>query len=123
MGSGSCGEVSVPATTDFGLGQDVVVPITVTNAVNVIGMDFVLTYDSTKFTATSVSATPSTSGWTLMSNLRPAGQITIGMYSGTPLNGTAQVAWIVFHAIGNEGDTSALRIHAGRPQRGPADLA
>lgn len=63
-------------------GASVVVPITVSNAADVAGVDLALTYDSSMLTATGAATTTLTSGFSIAHNVT-SGRIAISMAKAT----------------------------------------
>ena len=100
--------ISLPASTNVAPGGDAVVPITVSPADGVISMDFAIAYDPAVVSPTGVFKTAYTDGFNLVFNTPSPGDLRIAMFSSTPLSGSGEVAWIVFHAVGAAGTFSPL---------------
>ena len=102
--------VSVPSPLYVSPGGDAVVPISVSPADGVIAVDATITYNPTVVTPTLVTTTAYTSNFELQYNVPSAGTLQISMFSATPLSGSGEVAWVVFHAVGGDGSSSAITL-------------
>lgn len=88
---------------------DIVVPVTVSPATGVTSIDLVIAFDPSVVLPTGVYGTGYANGFS-MEYLIGSGQLDVHMARATPLNGSGDVAWIVFRAIGKVGNTSALSL-------------
>ena len=102
--------VSVPSPLFVSPGGDAVVPISVSPADGVIAVDATITYNPAVVTPTLVTTTAYTSNFELQYNVPSAGTLQISMFSATPLSGSGEVAWVVFHAVGGDGSSSAITL-------------
>src|SRR5262245_51498563 len=100
--------VSVPAVSAVGPNGDVVVPITVNSATGMIAVQFAVGYDDTVLTPTGVYKTAFADSMELLYNVPTPGDLLISMFGVTPINGTGDVAWVVFHAVGANGTSSPV---------------
>src|SRR5439155_6274288 len=98
--------VSLPASTGVAREGDVVVPISVDPADGVVGMDFTIQYDPAVLTPTGVYTTAYTNGFQAQFNVPSPGQLRIGMFATSPLAGSGEVVWVVFHSGFNAVPTS-----------------
>ena len=89
--------------------MDVVVPVTVDPADDVLGINLVLTYDSSVVTATGVTLTPYTNGWTLVH--RRGGRS--GAVTATAATATRAVDGSMPYHARQSGLTSSRRRGAG----------
>src|SRR6185369_7719325 len=67
-----------------------------------------VTYDENVLTATGVYRSNYSNSMTLVPNLSVPGALSFVLFDFTPLSGTGEVAWIVFHAVGATGTSSSL---------------
>jgi hypothetical protein len=102
--------VSVPSPLSVSPGGDAVVPISISPADGVLSLDATVTYNPAVVTPTLVTTTAYTSTFGIQYNIPSAGTLEISLFSATPLAGSGEVAWIVFHAVGGNGSSSAITL-------------
>jgi hypothetical protein len=100
--------VSLPVGAKTATGLDIVVPITVSPADGATTLDLTFDYNPTVLTATGVYGTAYASGFTIAANLSTPGTVGLTMNGATPLAGSGEVAWVVFHVTGATGASSPL---------------
>ncbi len=93
--------VSVPISSNVCQGADLVVPIDVSPATGVVGMDFVLQYNPLVVLPTNVVLGPLTAGHTCAMNwnIPAAGQLAIAISCQSALSGSGTVANVIFQGI------------------------
>ncbi len=102
-------DVSLPVLVqNGGGGVDLTIPITVSPADGVLGMDLTFTYDPAVLQATGVYKTAFTDSFALVANVTIPGTVSISMFGTAPLVGSGEVAWVVFDVIGAPGASTAL---------------
>ena len=119
--------LTLPDTAQGGPGATVQVPISITTASDVLGIDLTITYDPAVVSAQSVaiSGIGTTAGFAIASNLTTPGVMYITAYAtGGPLSGSGEFASITFQVTGSPGDTSPLTFTAAQIDEGaiPATL-
>ena len=113
--------LTLPDTAQGGPGATVQVPISITTASDVLGIDMTITYDSAVVSAQSVaiSGIGTAAGFAIASNLNTPGVMYITAYAtGDPLTGAGEFASITFQVTGSPGDTSALTFTAAQIDEG-----
>jgi len=88
------------------------VPMNISDASGVAGIDFTLGFDPAVVQCTDVTTTALTTGWAIVPNIdNSTGQVIVSMASATAISsGTGAVAQVHFDAAGTPGDCSGLTI-------------
>lgn len=100
--------LSVPATSTVGPGGDLVVPVGISSASGMLSLQLAIGYDPAILTPTGVYKTAFGSSLEMEFNTPTPGDLLISMFGVTPINGTGEMCWIVFHAVGANGTSSSL---------------
>jgi hypothetical protein len=100
--------ISVPSSQAVGPNGDVVVPVSVNLASGMVSVQLAIGYDSAVLTPTGVYETSFGDSMELVFNVPSPGDLRITQYGVTPITGTGEVCWVVFHAIGSNGTSSSL---------------
>ena len=100
--------VSLPVGVKTATGLDVVVPITVSPADGVTAIDLTFDYNPSVLTATGVYGTSFVNGFTIVPDLSTPGTVSLTMSGATPLSGSGEVAWVLFHVTGATGASTPL---------------
>jgi hypothetical protein len=100
--------ISVPSSSIVGPNGDVVVPVTVSSASGMLSVQLAIGYNSAVLTPTGVYKTSFADSMELVTNVPSPGDLRITLFGVTPINGTGDVCWVVFHAIGSNGSSSSL---------------
>jgi hypothetical protein len=100
--------ISVPASTCACPGTEASVPISISPADGVIGLDLALDYDAGLFLPVGVTLAPLAQDCMLDWNIPVAGQLAIAINCTVPLDGSGVVAHAAFQGIGSPPATSPL---------------
>ena len=102
--------VSVPAASQTGPSADVLVPVTVEPADGVQSVSLRLLYDPAVLAVAGAYPTPFTAGARVTAVDQAAGDLRVTLTGASGLSGAGEVVWVVFHAIGAAGSSSALTL-------------
>ena len=94
--------------TQANTGDQIDIPINITNALKVGSMDIDFVYDPDVLSVVSVNKGTLTSNSMLQTNTATEGVIKIGIIDSSGINGNGSIAVINFKVIGKDGDTSKL---------------
>src|SRR5262245_53182780 len=102
--------VSVPPSLAVPPAGDVVVPVTISPSDGVLALDLRVGYDPAVLTPTGVFTTGYASGFEINWSVPEPGTVALSIFGATPLSGSGEVAWILFHAAGTAGSSSAVTL-------------